>query len=73
MLETLRKLLEKGPIETTMGLHGVTVMVTKKVTIKSADETGIVVSVRGPLGGAGAPRAFPWPAVMFIELEGLVS
>jgi hypothetical protein len=27
----------------------------------------------GTFGGYGAPRMFPWPAVMFIDLEGHMS
>lgn len=73
VLEMLRKLLAEGAVETTIGIHGVNVMLAKKVRIESADETGIVARIKGTLSGYGSPRMFPWPAVMYIDLEGVVS
>ena len=67
MLAKLQERLEKGPFETTVGFHGVSVMVTKKVTILSADEIGAMISVKGAFGGSASTRLHPWPSIMFIE------
>lgn len=69
MLERLQTCLSKGPLETTIGIHGVNVMLSKKVLIVDADQTGISVRMSKTFGGySETVRLQPWPSVMFIDL-----
>lgn len=62
-------MLANGPFETTIGIHGVNVMVTKKAQIIAADATGMIARIKGGFGGYSGARLYPWPAIMFIEIE----
>lgn len=68
MLERLLNLLEKGPIEVQIALHGPTVQVVKKAQIVAADQVGVVARIKGAFGGDYGPdRLFPWAAISAID------
>jgi hypothetical protein len=68
VLAKLREKLADGPFETTVGLHGVNVMLTKKVTFLEVDEIGALLKLKGAFGGDGGLRLHPWSSIMFIDI-----
>jgi hypothetical protein len=68
MLERLQTALADGPVKVELVLHSVGVQMVKKAIIHAADYVGIIAQLRGPLGGIGNERMFPWTAISALEI-----
>ena len=69
MMDYVKKQLEAGrDLVSFLGLGGNTQLVLKG-KIESADEVGMVICVKGMLGGLGEPKVYPWSAIGWLSFE----
>lgn len=69
MLDYVKKQLEAGhDMVSFLALGGNTQLVLK-AKVELADEIGMVLRVKGMLGGIGEPKVYPWSAIGWLSWE----
>jgi hypothetical protein len=69
MMEYLKKQLDAGYDMVTIMNVGGNMQVALKVKIEAADALGLVVRVKGLMGGLGEPKIFPWGCIASLSWD----
>lgn len=68
MLGRLLELLDHGPFETQVAVHGPNTQLRLTLKIHGADQVGIVGQPKGMMGGYSETKLYPWSAISWIAV-----